>query len=443
MLYYARSDTHYLLYIYDHVRNDLVSATDPTKPDTDYIRRALQRSRELSLSRHEHPGYDEATGEGSRGWYNYVFKHSHLAFDSEQFAVFKALWKWRDDTARKEDESPNYVMSTNTITDIARFNPPDAKALHSLLPLSASLARPRSSEIWDQVREAKAKHGPSLLHFFTSMAPDALAKNGLPRAAKQTSKLPQIDEEATVSRLTRSQLFGNMPISTRWEETKRTDEPDDRIPFPWQRFVQEAATGGDIQLDTTEERMEQQSLEVEAPQAVAEPAEDPDQEFTLKRGQKRKSAPAEEDEEEPTSSEDDGSDPESDEDMQDGNGVISVVEEPEKKKSKKQRKQERREQAKQENEELLMRQETKRARKARQKEKKQKQAEEQGKKYDAVPFDYSKASSVLHAARSQGDAEDKGKKKFFDPYAKTGDDAMKGARKAPPVRGERSATFRK
>lgn len=441
MLYYARSDTHYLLYIYDRVRNDLVAASDSTSTEKNYIERALQRSRELSLSRHEHPGYNEETGEGSRGWYGYVFKNSHLAFDRDQFAVFKALWKWRDDTARKEDESPNYVLSTHSIADIARINPPDAKALHSLLPLSAPLARPRFNQIWEQVKEAKAQGGPSLLHFFTSMAPDSVRKNGRPRVAKQTTKLPDLDGEVTVSRLTRSQLFGDMPISTRWEETRPvSDNQEDTIPFPWQRFVQQGQAEGDAQYDEpTEENAaaEAQPVAVEALVGNGEDQEALDGEFTLKRGQKRKSEAVED-----SSSSEEESPEESDEDMQEDNGVISIVDQP-RKKSKKERRRERKAQDEGVDEELVKRQEAKKARKTRQQEKKVKRQEEKEKKYDAVPFDYSKASSVMHAKREPGEAEAKGRRKVFDPYSKSADAAVKGARKAPPVRGERSATFRK
>jgi hypothetical protein len=66
---------------------------------------------------------------------------------------------------------------------------------------------------------------------------------------------------------------------------------------------------------------------------------------------------------------------------------------------------------------------------------------------DDEPFDYSKTASVLHApSGGAGSAESsRGKKgkKDFDPYAKSDTHAIKGARKAPPVAGSRSAVFKK
>ncbi|KAF4345306.1 Exosome complex exonuclease rrp6 [Fusarium beomiforme] len=442
MMYYARSDTHYLLYIYDRVRNELVAASDRGDLDKDYIGRAVEKSREQSLSRYEHPGYDEETGEGSRGWYGYIFKNSHLAFSSEQFSVFRALWRWRDDTARKEDESTNYVLSTRDITEIARINPPDAKALHSLLPLNASLARPRFNEIWSQIKETKAKGGPSLLHFFTSMAPDSLRKNGIPIAARKTTKLPDLDGEVTVSRLTRSQLFGDMPISSRWDpSTGPSETEEERIPFPWQRFIQQGSIEGDVRHDAATKAVTVSELPDNVETAVGNTEiEEADEEFTLKRGQKRKSQAIEESdssEESPESSESD-----SDEEMQEGDGVIAVEDEPAQKASRSARRKQRKAEEKKAEEERLRRQEAKKARKA---EKKQKKQDDKVKKFEVVPFDYSKATSVLHSNRESngGPGDTKPKKKVFDPYSKSADTDIKGARKAPPVRGERSATFKK
>lgn len=37
MFFYARSDTHFLLYIYDMIRNELVEKSDRSTPETDLI----------------------------------------------------------------------------------------------------------------------------------------------------------------------------------------------------------------------------------------------------------------------------------------------------------------------------------------------------------------------------------------------------------------------
>ncbi|PNY28857.1 Exosome complex exonuclease rrp6 [Tolypocladium capitatum] len=433
MMYYARSDTHYLLYIYDQLRNELIAASDRSSSETDHIGRALQRSKELALSRHEHLNFDEETGQGTRGWYNYILKQGHLAFQSEQFAMFRAIWKWRDATARREDENPNFVLGTNNVVSIVRVNPPDAKALHSLLPLTAPLARARFNEIWAQVRAAISQGGPSMLHFFTSMALDSVQEPSLPSKSAEARQMPELDGEIAIRSMPRSQLFGNMPISTRWEATEQASEEQDcHMPFPWQRFVQGVSGGDELHLDAAGALSAEEAEATTAPTAAEVSGANTDymevhgdEEFTLKKGRKRKSDTVE-DEASESMEVDEASG--GDKEAQVGANAV-----PEASKSNRNVGERKAAHAKTRADRA--------ARKATKQEERERKAEER-KKGEEAPFDYSKASSVMHADRNAGGPA-REPKKVFDPYSKTGDDPLKGARKAPPVRGERSATFRK
>jgi len=64
MLKYARSDTHFLLYIYDNLRNALLDRSGG-KPDL--IRMVLSRSEETTLRTYEREVYDFDTGLGPWG----------------------------------------------------------------------------------------------------------------------------------------------------------------------------------------------------------------------------------------------------------------------------------------------------------------------------------------------------------------------------------------
>ncbi|KAG9251114.1 exonuclease [Emericellopsis atlantica] len=449
MMYYARSDTHYLLYIYDEVRNQLIDASDRSNPETDLIQQAVDASKEVSLYRHEHLDFDEKTGEGTRGWYNYVLKNGHLALNADQFAVFRALWKWRDTAARREDENPNYIMSTTTLTQIARTCPPDQKALHSLLPPSPPIAKRNLSEIWQTVKKVKAEGGPSLLQFLTSLEPESLSKHGVPRVAKSSSNLPVVDGEVAIRSLPKSQLFGTMPISSRWEETRKDERADETVPFPWQKFVQGAANGeasATPAIDTHAGDTASRDDDEPAPELPLEQEED--DEFTLKRGKRRK---VETEDSDSTSDEESSgeAEQESEGEKEPGDGVLEVDVKPIPKKKKKKDKY----QVAEDHEERQAAIEEKRRKKAerqqRQKEKIQRKRDDEKKSFSAVPFDYSQAASVINADRDAAKEAEaaKGKKqkkqKVFDPYVKSVEEGVKGARKAPPIKGERSATFRK
>jgi exosome complex exonuclease RRP6 len=121
MLKYARADTHFLLYIYDNLRNALLDramsrfasptsrAGSPITPDT-FVREVLSRSAETSLRVYSPESYDVDGGSGTIGWDTLARKWNKPAFGIEgvpsvQREVFRAVHTWRDRVAREEDES--------------------------------------------------------------------------------------------------------------------------------------------------------------------------------------------------------------------------------------------------------------------------------------------------------------------------------------------------
>lgn len=122
MLAYARSDTHYLLYIYDNLRNALLdrakaslsqpSPSVPTSCDPAHILiyEVLARSEETSLRVYEKEVYDAEGGSGLGGWDTLARKWNksillRSAPGSLQKMVYIRLHAWRDRVAREEDES--------------------------------------------------------------------------------------------------------------------------------------------------------------------------------------------------------------------------------------------------------------------------------------------------------------------------------------------------
>jgi exosome complex exonuclease RRP6 len=122
MLKYARADTHFLLYIYDNLRNALLDravlrsaspttsrAGSPTAPDT-FVQEVLSRSTETALRVYSLEPYDAEGGTGSSGWDTLARRWNKLALGIDgvpgvQREAFRALHVWRDRVAREEDES--------------------------------------------------------------------------------------------------------------------------------------------------------------------------------------------------------------------------------------------------------------------------------------------------------------------------------------------------
>lgn len=123
MAHYARSDTHFLLYVYDRLRNALleessrppspvegateVDMTKQRRNPQEAMRQVLERSGDTALRLYEREVYDMANGRGSGGWATSARKLlAQGVINEETGAVFKALHAWRDSVARTEDEAP-------------------------------------------------------------------------------------------------------------------------------------------------------------------------------------------------------------------------------------------------------------------------------------------------------------------------------------------------
>jgi len=143
MLKYARDDTHYLLYIYDRMKNDLIANGDPTTHNL--MKVTLERSERTSLKVYHKDIYNE-DGTGRYGWRSIIHRDPN-AINGEQFAVLKAVHKWRDQTAREEDESPRYVMPNHILRRIAEVMPTDPQSIHGCCNPIPPLVRMYSMDI--------------------------------------------------------------------------------------------------------------------------------------------------------------------------------------------------------------------------------------------------------------------------------------------------------
>jgi len=113
MIKYAREDTHYLLYIYDCMRNELLSRGNNEK---NILISVLNRSRELCLKKYDIERLTETT-------HLTLYNKYNLVFNPQQMRVFAALFRWRDQVARSEDENPRYVLPNHMLFKISEVMP--------------------------------------------------------------------------------------------------------------------------------------------------------------------------------------------------------------------------------------------------------------------------------------------------------------------------------
>ncbi|KAK9856803.1 hypothetical protein WJX84_004010 [Apatococcus fuscideae] len=94
LLHYARSDTHYLLYIYDCMKAELVAS------ETSYLD---------------------------------LYQRLATPLPPQQLAVFAGLFAWRDKKAREADESTGYVVSRTLLLSLSSLMPSTALELRAML----------------------------------------------------------------------------------------------------------------------------------------------------------------------------------------------------------------------------------------------------------------------------------------------------------------------
>jgi exosome complex exonuclease RRP6 len=150
---YARSDTHYLLHIYDKMRNMLVEASTPGENLVDAV---LEGSKKEALQIYERPIYDIEYGLGSGGWFKQVTQRA-VKFDGPQLAVYKAVHYWRDQKAREWDEGEQSILTLAQLYGLAETMPTNPSALYSSLRPMSKLVVTNAKELVSIINKAKAQ----------------------------------------------------------------------------------------------------------------------------------------------------------------------------------------------------------------------------------------------------------------------------------------------
>lgn len=141
MMQYAIQDTHYLLPIYENIKADIAKHTDVT------VESVLDISRKVCLIRYTPEPFDR---DGYRKLLR-VRGRTSTELTSRQKSVLKALWDWRDKTARNHDESLAFVCTNSQLLRLALAASSNfsANRLQSLFHPIPPLVLEHSTEILD------------------------------------------------------------------------------------------------------------------------------------------------------------------------------------------------------------------------------------------------------------------------------------------------------
>jgi exosome complex exonuclease RRP6 len=104
MMKYAREDTHYLLNIYDKIRGEIVSWSIRSGLNPiESLKSVLNQSRLICLKTYQKPELKTET-------YYELLNRYKSSGNETKVQIFKEVYKWRDHTARIEDENPHSIL---------------------------------------------------------------------------------------------------------------------------------------------------------------------------------------------------------------------------------------------------------------------------------------------------------------------------------------------
>ncbi|KAL8833447.1 MAG: hypothetical protein Q9170_004256 [Blastenia crenularia] len=226
---YARSDTHFLLYIFDNIRNELLSKSDMADPDGNLVDKVRDLSKNEALQCYERTFYDAKSGSGIWGWQG-MLSRSPGRFDRQQFAVFRAVHEWRDKRARQHDESIHQILSNRAMFVIAREMPTEMPLLLSYCQPLHKETRKSAPELLQIIKVAKAEglNGPELEDVVHLRAPAYANAVYSAQAASSLSikAVPAAVQSLTETRSSSGTTLAKLDMSRFWGSTISQDDKE-------------------------------------------------------------------------------------------------------------------------------------------------------------------------------------------------------------------------
>ncbi|ORY28648.1 hypothetical protein BCR39DRAFT_559462 [Naematelia encephala] len=242
MLKYARADTHFLLYIYDTLRNTLLERD----ASTESLHQVLRESADTALTPYVRDQPDEVAMERSmKTWLS-------VSSSGLPGQVWRALWQWRDRTARELDESPSWILTNDMMKRLSL--PSGAKSLIAIRALlkRSPIATSMAGEILKVIQDAKTATPPPEPVKHIQPDSELVVEQGLPSQMDKEEPISttverdsSIEVTSTTSKsassllATEAQATYTTVLSTPpsfAEETASTSTPNKRD--IWERVVQ-------------------------------------------------------------------------------------------------------------------------------------------------------------------------------------------------------------
>ncbi|KAL3231681.1 Exosome complex exonuclease RRP6 [Nakaseomyces bracarensis] len=147
---YARADTHFLLNIFDQMRNGLI--------ESNKLAGVLNESRNVAIRRFEYSTYRPKVltpaiytpVEKENPWRTMMYQYN---IPVEKEPLLKELYEWRDMIARRDDESPRYIMANQLMVSLVAYTPIDPIGVISVSNMVSDHVRRNSKVLANLIKK--------------------------------------------------------------------------------------------------------------------------------------------------------------------------------------------------------------------------------------------------------------------------------------------------
>jgi exosome complex exonuclease RRP6 len=172
-LLYARMDTHYLLYIFDCMKNDLRHRCSDR---SNLLLSVFERSAQICTRKYQKFHVTDDS------YKDLLISHRKL-FNPQQIEALRGIYMWRDRVARQEDESTGYVLPNLMMLQMAELLPRDPEGILACCTHIPPLVQQHLSELHHIIKEARDRPTPKK-DAVKSSASGAVATTAMPHAPR-------------------------------------------------------------------------------------------------------------------------------------------------------------------------------------------------------------------------------------------------------------------
>jgi len=307
MIYYARQDTRYLIYLYTRLKNELISRGNA---ESNLLHACLHQSNDICKKRYTKPLVREDS-------HLDLVRKARANLNNKQLFCLKEIFTWRDKVARVEDESVHFVLPNHMMLKICTELPREMQGILACCNPVPPLVKMNLGALHTIVHASRDKQLLSVDPALLSTPPQADFSDLTSNYSQSPLDLSHLEESGDLETVVKNKftfannnLLKDSPELSVFSYEKRRKRPN-LVSFisPYQRYTllkpylaslerssgdpndnQGAAQGGDINISSIKEHFEK--LTEMTPTRVTKKVEEEEEE-------KEESAPSSDDEVEP------------------------------------------------------------------------------------------------------------------------------------------------